>query len=63
MYKVVLATGFLVKAHCRDLGVVQVAGRGDRTSSEDHQGAFQRANEPQNADITPCDEQRTHSGL
>lgn len=63
MYKVVLVTDFLVQAYCKDLGVVQVAGRGDRTSSEDHRGALQRATEPQNADIVPCDERGTHSGV
>lgn len=61
MYKVVLATGFLVQARCKDLGVFQVAGRGDRT--ENHRGALHRAIEPQNADIVPCDERGTHSGV
>lgn len=57
MDKVVLATGFLVQAHCKDLEVVQVARSGHRTSSEDLQSALQRATEPQNADIT-CDSLR-----
>lgn len=63
MDKVVLATGFLVQPRCKDLGVVQVAGKGHRTSSEDHQGALQWATEPQNVDIVPSDERGTHSGV